>query len=135
MILYLKKVKNYKHTVEDFEAYANYLNRQLEVLDYYMYVDKAVNAMNVLKDVFITEKRKVLVLRLLKVISSFESIAMLEHNVNTLIQNAKDAGIPENMRNELLYKYYSVNAITDKGEVIDNWLLKANDYLLENKGL
>ena len=99
-----------------------------------MYVDKAVNAMNVLKDVLLL-KRKVLVLRLLKVISSFESIAMLEHNVNTLIQNAKDAGIPENMRNELLYKYYSVNAITDKGEVIDNWLLKANDYLLENKGL
>lgn len=40
-----KEGQNYKHTVEDFEAYANYLNRQLEVLDYYMYVDKAVNAM------------------------------------------------------------------------------------------
>ena len=127
-----KEGQNYKHTVEDFEAYANYLNRQLEVLDYYMYVDKAVNAMKRAQGCLITEKKGAGP-KTSESNKLFESIAMLEHNVNTLIQNAKDAGIPENMRNELLYKYYSVNAITDKGEVIDNWLLKANDYLLENK--
>lgn len=33
------------------------------------------------------------------------------------------------MIDELLYKYYSVNAITDKGKVIDDWIDKANDYL------
>mgnify|MGYP003277724899 FL=1 len=127
-----KEGQNYKHTVEDFEAYANYLNRQLEVLDYYMYVDKAVNAMKRAQGCLITEKKGAGP-KTSESNKLFESIAMLEHNVNTLIQNAKDAGIPESMRNELLYKYYSVNAITDKGEVIDNWLLKANDYLLENK--
>ena len=127
-----KEGQNYKHTIEDFEAYANYLNRQLEVLDYYMYVDKAVNAMKCAQGCLITEKKGAGP-KTSESNKLFESIAMLEYNVNTLIQNAKDAGISENMRNELLYKYYSVNAITDKGEVIDNWLLKANDYLLENK--
>ena len=127
-----KEGQNYKHTVEDFEAYANYLNRQLEVLDYYMYVDKAVNAMKRAQGCLITEKKGAGP-KTSESNKLFESIAMLEHNVNTLIQNAKDADIPESMRNELLYKYYSVNAITDKGKVIDNWLLKANDYLLENK--
>ena len=124
-----KEGQNYKHNVEDLEAYANYLNRQLEVLDYYMYVDKAVNAMKRAQGCLITEKKGAGP-KTSESNKLFESIAMLQHNVNTLVQNAKDAKVPDTMIDELLYKYYSVNAITDKGKVIDDWIDKANDYLL-----
>lgn len=124
-----KEGQNYKHNVEDLEAYANYLNRQLEVLDYYMYVDKAVNAMKRAQGCLITEKKGAGP-KTSESNKLFESIAMLQHNVNTLVQNAKDAKVPDTMIDELLYKYYSVNAITDKGKVIDDWIDKVNDYLL-----
>lgn len=124
-----KEGQNYKHNVEDLEVYANYLNRQLEVLDYYMYVDKAVNAMKRAQGCLITEKKGAGP-KTSESNKLFESIAMLQHNVNTLVQNAKDAKVPDTMIDELLYKYYSVNAITDKGKVIDDWIDKANDYLL-----
>lgn len=124
-----KEGQNYKHNVENLEAYANYLNRQLEVLDYYMHVDKAVNAMKRAQGCLITEKKGAGP-KTSESNKLFESIAMLQHNVNTLVQNAKDAKVPDTMIDELLYKYYSVNAITDKGKVIDDWIDKANDYLL-----
>lgn len=124
-----KEGQNYKHNVEDLEVYANYLNRQLEILDYYVYVDKAVNAMKRAQGCLITEKKGAGP-KTSESNKLFESIAMLQHNVNTLVQNAKDAKVPDTMIDELLYKYYSVNAITDKGKVIDDWIDKANDYLL-----
>lgn len=119
----------YKHGTDNLEDYANYLNRQLEVLDYYMYVDKAVNAMKRAQGCLTTEKKGAGP-KTSESNKLFESIAMLQHNVDTLVKKAQDARVPKTLIDKLLFKYYSVNDITNKGKIIDDWLDEANDYLL-----
>lgn len=121
----------FRKAIESPKDYANFLSNQLDILDYYMHIDKAVNAMKRAQGVLITEKKGAGP-KTSESNKLFNSIANLQHNVDTVIARAKDVGVPTTLQESLRYEYYSVNDITEKGKVIDKYITIFNDWLSES---
>ncbi|MBD5584361.1 MAG: hypothetical protein HDQ88_04715 [Clostridia bacterium] len=128
---YLKEGVGFQDNITDATKYLDYLNRQLEILDYYEYCDKAVNAMKRAQGCLITEKKGAGP-KITESNKIFENIAMMQYNMRTLKENAQRAGVPDMFLNDLEFEYFSVSDITKRGDVLDKHIDIFNEYL-ENR--
>lgn len=123
-----KKGIKFDFNISDIKDYADWCNRQLEILDYYEYCDKGVNAIKRAQGVLITEKKGAGP-KTSESYKLFESIADLDNNITSLEKIMKTRGVPESMINEFLYKYHTASDVIEKRNVVTEEINKINIYL------
>lgn len=123
-----KSIEN--DSLDSLISYADYLCRQLEVLEYYTHCDKTVNALKKAQGALIAEKKGAGP-KFTDSNKIFDSISNLLYNIRELKDEAKNKGISAEMINNMEYDYYSAVDITSRADILEKHLYAFNKKLKE----
>lgn len=119
---------SFNKNVPSIEAYASYLSSQLNILDYYMQLDKTVQSLRLAQATLTAEKKGAG--PDMTVSDKFlDSIIKLHLNFDDIITEAKRKGVPDYIVDDAVKNYYSANSVISKSDSLTTSINKFNSII------